>query len=65
MDIPGMLKQLREERDLLDRVIEEMTSLANARKRGPGRPRVLPRREDVRTESSGSVARDAEKGSGE
>ena len=65
MDIPGMLKQLREERDLLDRVIEEMTSLANTRKRGPGRPRVLPRREDVRAESSGSVARDAEKGSGE
>ena len=65
MDIPGMLKQLREERDLLDRVIEEMTSLANARKRGPGRPRVQPRREDVRAESSGSVARDAENGSGE
>ena len=65
MDIPGLLKQLREERDLLDRVIEEMTALANARKRGPGRPRVIPRRDDVRGEGSGSAARDAEKASGE
>jgi hypothetical protein len=65
MDIPGMLKQLREERDLLDRVIEEMTSLADARKRGPGRPRVIPRRGDVRGGGGESVARNAEKASGE
>ncbi len=65
MDIPGMLKQLREERDLLDRVIEEMTSLADARKRGPGRPRVIPRRDEARGEGTGPVGRDAEKASGE
>jgi hypothetical protein len=60
-----MLKQLREERDLLDKVIEEMTSLADARKRGPGRPRVIPRRADARAEGSGPLSRDAETSSGE
>jgi hypothetical protein len=38
MDFETMLAQLRRERDLIDRVIVSIESLAGKEKRGPGRP---------------------------
>jgi hypothetical protein len=43
IDLARALTQLRAERDLIEQVIEQIASLAEARKRGPGRPKALPR----------------------
>src|ERR1035437_1108645 len=43
IDLARALTQLRAERDLIEQAIEQIASLAEARKRGPGRPKALPR----------------------
>ena len=51
IDMAGLLKQLRAERDLIEYAIERVTSLADTRKRDLGRPRASRRALDERTAS--------------
>ncbi len=59
MDIAGMLKQLRAERDLLDQAINHLSSLADTRKPGTTRPKVVTRRDEQRPEGRAPKVRGA------